>query len=192
MKCRILAPLCLALVFVSGCKDKPATAAGSGNPGGSSVQDKAKARPGMPKPVERVVEIEADNHMNDAEFAAQIKDWSRAESSIQKAVNLRTDIPQWWINLGSVQKRLGKAGEAKSAYRKALSLHEKAYSEGKDPQEVLSLVFVHLLLNEEKKARSALEKGLDKHKEAEILKRFQTQGGIDALLKDPEIIQNRL
>lgn len=162
---------------------------GCGQKGSGSGQ---AADPGEPREVSRVVAAEAETYMSDAMFALQIKDFARAEQSLAKAVKLRDDIPDWWVNLGIARKRLGQKGDAKSAYKKALALHEKAYDKSKDPRFVDGQIYLLLLLGEEKEARSLLDKAIRNHPDSQDLLRFRDAKGIDLLLRDPRIVENQV
>jgi nucleoside-diphosphate-sugar epimerase len=49
--------------------------------------------PGAPRTVDKRVAAEAEGHASEAAFAAQIRDYPRAEASMEKAIALRDDLP---------------------------------------------------------------------------------------------------
>lgn len=144
-----------------------------------------KQEPGEPKAVSKRVAAEAENHASDAAFAVQIKDFSRAADSLAKAVKLRDDIPDWWFSLGTLHKKLGQNGEAKSAYKRALGLHEDRYESTNDPADIIAQIYVLMVLDREKDARSLLEKGRRRLADHPQLREFESQKGIDALRRIP-------
>jgi tetratricopeptide (TPR) repeat protein len=76
------------------------------------------------KPVTEHDRKEAAFLVSEAEFAMTMREWSRAEGLMAKAVTL---IPagDYWLSLGAVRLRLGNRAEAKAAYEAAV----KAYRE---------------------------------------------------------------
>jgi len=161
--------------------------AGCGKKSGGAAE-----QPGQPRTVSKLVAAEAENHASDAAFAVQIRDFARAEESLTKAVKLRDDIPDWWFSLGSIRKRLEKTADAKTAYKKALSLHEDRYDATQNPAEVMAQIYLLIVLDREKDARSLLEKGRKKHPEDSQLKEFERKKGIEQLLSDPEVKASRI
>ena len=148
--------------------------------------------PGAPRTVDKRVAAEAEGHASEAAFAAQIRDYPRAEASMKKAIALRDDVPEWWFSIGLVHNRLGKKDEARTAYRRALALHEDRYDETAATSEVISQVYVLLVLNRESDARKLLEKSSRKHPGDARLEEFSRSQGIDRLLADPEVRANQL
>ena len=151
-----------------------------------------RAEPGKPKEVSRVVAAEAEGYLSDALFAVQIKDFARAEQSLAKAVKLRDDIPDWWLQLGVARKKLGKSSDARIAYKKALAIHERAYEQTKDSQYIQGQLYILLLLDDEAEARIRLQKALRAHPDDQELKGFDRAKGIDQLLRNPGILENKV
>jgi Flp pilus assembly protein TadD len=148
--------------------------------------------PGAPRPVDKRVAAEAEGHASEAAFAAQVRDYARAEASMAKAIALRDDLPEWWFSIGLVRNRLGKKDEARTAYRRALALHEDRYDETEATSEIISQIYVLLVLNRESDARKLLEKATRKHPDDSRLADFNRAQGIDRLLADPEVRANQL
>jgi tetratricopeptide (TPR) repeat protein len=148
--------------------------------------------PGAPRTVDKRVAAEAEGHASEAAFAAQIRDYPRAEVSMEKAIALRDDVPEGWFSIGLVRNRLGKKDEARTAYRRALALHEDRYDETSATSEIISQVYVLLVLNRESDARKLLEKASRKHPGDARLEEFSRSRGIDRLLADPEVRANQL
>lgn len=148
--------------------------------------------PGAPRPVDKRVAAEAEGLASEAAFAAQVRDYARAEASMAKAIALRDDLPEWWFSIGLVRNRLGKKDEARTAYRRALALHEDRYDETEATSEIISQIYVLLVLNRESDARKLLEKATRKHPGDPRLEEFNRAQGIDRLLADPEVRGNQL
>jgi tetratricopeptide (TPR) repeat protein len=176
MKPPLIYTLAAACLLFAACKEKPA--------------DKAAA--GRPKEVPKLVAAEADNLVSDATFALQIREYARAEKSLARAVELRSDIPDWWLNLGTACKRQGKVGDARSAYKKALALYEKRYAATADVADLQQQLIVLVLLGREDEARKLLERAGQKQPSQPVLKHFAEGKIVDQLLRDPNIQQLKL
>jgi tetratricopeptide (TPR) repeat protein len=147
---------------------------------------------GQPRPVPKAVAAAAEGHSSDAAFAVQIRDFARAATSLTEALKLRDDVPEWWASLGSVNRRLNKTNEARSAYRKALAIHEARYSKTRDPDEIMARIYLLIVLDREKDARELLATGRKTHPNDEQLLKFDQNKGVDLLLTDPAVKENRL
>lgn len=145
-----------------------------------------------PKEVTRAVAAEAESLVAEAAFALQLKDYPRVVETLTKATKLRDDIPEWWVDLGATQKRLNNLSEAKACYKKALAIHESRYDRTKNVVHLIPQFHILLLLDREKDARSLLEKSLQRHGDNPQLKEFVAARGIDALLQDPYVIENKI
>ncbi len=156
--------------------------------GGSS----AKKNPGQAKEVTTAVAAQANSFMSEAGFAVQIRDWARADETITKALDLRSDFPEWWELRGFAQKQLGKTGDARSSYKKALSLWEDYYKETKDVQFGMRQILALVLLDRVDEARSLLDTLSKKHATDSTLQQFIRSKGIDRMLTDPDIKQKKL
>lgn len=148
--------------------------------------------PGAPRTVDRQVAAEAEGHAAEAAFAVQIRDFRRAEGAMQKAIALRDDIPDWWFSLGLIQMCLGRKDDARTAYRRALDLHESRYDETESTAEVIAQIYLLVVLNRESDARKRLEKASRQHRDDARLQEFIRTRGIDRLLADPEVRANQL
>ncbi|MBI5383023.1 MAG: tetratricopeptide repeat protein [Opitutae bacterium] len=158
----------------------------------AACKDKSKAAPGQPKEVSKLVSAEAENCVSDATFAVQIKDFARAEKSMARAVELRPDVADWWVTLGSLCKRQGKTSEARSAYKKALGLLEDRYAATSEPQDLQQQLAIMVLLGREADARTELERAYKKRPTEPVLKNYYETKLIDLLLQDENIKQMKL
>lgn len=137
---------------------------------------------------------EADHLVAEADFAVNLREWTRAEGLLLKAAELAPEDGEIWINLGAARVMRGDKAQARAAYERALSLLAGAASEktGAPVEPWLRQVYVLVLLGREKEARTVLEKAgrrLDGNRE---LKDFIANRGIDLLLTDPVVARVRL
>lgn len=137
---------------------------------------------------------EADHLVAEADFAVNLREWTRAEGLLLKAAELAPEDGEIWINLGAARVMRGDKAQARAAYERALSLLAGAASEktGAPAEPWLRQVYVLVLLGREKEARTVLEKAgrrLDGNRE---LKDFIANRGIDLLLTDPVVARVRL
>jgi tetratricopeptide (TPR) repeat protein len=176
MKRPLIYTLAAACLLLAACAKKPV--------------DKAMA--GQPKEVPKLVAAEAANLASDAAFALQIHDYARAEKSLARAVELRPDIPDWWLSLGSARKRQAKISDARSAYKKALALFEKRYEAAADVADLQQQLVMLVLLGREDEARKLLEQSSRKRPDQQFLKRWSDGKMIDQLLHDPNVQQLKL
>ena len=176
MKPSLIYTLTVACLLLAACHKKPV--------------DKAAA--GQPKDVPKIVAAEAANLVREASFALQIRDYARAEKSLARAVELRSDIPDWWFSLGSACKRQAKTGDARFAYKKALALFEKRYEATTNVADLQQQLIMLVLLGREDDARKLLEQSGKKQPDQLMLKRLFDGKFIDQLLRDPNIQQLKL
>ena len=60
---------------------------------------------------------------SEAKFALSVREWSRAEDLLQKAVKVDSQ-GDYWLSLGATRMRLNKRAAAKDAYQAALKAFE--------------------------------------------------------------------
>jgi tetratricopeptide (TPR) repeat protein len=137
---------------------------------------------------------EADHLLAEADFAVNLREWTRAEGLLLKAAELVPDDGEIWVSLGAARVLRGDKRQARAAYEKALSVYSGAASEksGAPAGPWLRQVHVLVLLGREKDARTLLEKAgrrLDGNRE---VKDFIANRGVDALLADPALAKVRL
>jgi tetratricopeptide (TPR) repeat protein len=155
---RLIAPLLLCLlVFATGCGPKI-----------TSLQRK-----------------EAANLVSEAQFATTMRDWARAEELLAKATQLCPDNGEYWLNLGSVRRRLDNLSGARKAYEQAAAAYGDAYkADPKDPQPLMQQVYVYSLLQQEKKALKALERAQQDHSANPNVRNF-TPETLTRMREDP-------
>jgi tetratricopeptide (TPR) repeat protein len=128
---------------------------------------------------------EAANLVSEAQFATTLRDWTRAEELLAKATSLCPDSGEYWLNLGSVRRRLDNTSGARKAYEQAAAAYGDAYeSDPKDPQPLMQQVYVYSLLNQEKKALKALERAQRDHSANPNVRNF-TPETLTRMREDP-------
>lgn len=131
---------------------------------------------------------EAANVVSEAEFAATLKEWGRAEGLYAKAVQLCPDDADTWVKLGIVRMRLDDHGGARSAYKSALSAYKDYIALNPTrTQAVLHRAFVYAILGEADEARASIDKARSKNPDDRLLRSFVENGGIEKMLADPDL-----
>lgn len=120
--------------------------------------------------IPKVVKAEAAALVSEAQFAMEIREYSRAEELMGRALKLREDRPEYWVTLGMVRRKQDNKDGARKAYEKALEMHVKRYKEKKDPAEVAHQAFVLGLLGRVDDALKTLKEGLRNHPDSTFLK----------------------
>ncbi|MFI5358128.1 MAG: tetratricopeptide repeat protein [Opitutales bacterium] len=129
---------------------------------------------------------QAANLVSEAEFAVNLRDYARAEGLLAQAVAVCPDTPEYWLNLGSVRRRLGNRAGAKDAYEQMLGLARDNYRRNaKDPEPLLQQVYVLALLGRMDEARAALEKAQKDHPDDRSIRAFVESRQLDRLPEDP-------
>jgi Flp pilus assembly protein TadD len=140
------------------------------------------------KEITKLQRDEAANDVSDADFAVTIHDWGRAESGYAKAAALCPDEGDIWMNLGIVRMRLHNSGDARGAYKSALSAYSDSYKA--DPSNSLTVLrraYVLAILGRGDEARSYVEDAAAKAPDDRRLKAFIESKGVDKMLADPAL-----
>ena len=137
---------------------------------------------------------QAEHLLAEADFAVNLREWTRAEGLLLKATEVAPDEAEIWVSLGAARALRGDKAQARTAYEKALSLYASAASEksGSPAEPWLRQVHILALLGREKDARVLLEKAgrrLDGNRE---VKAFIDGRELDRLLADPAFAKVRL
>jgi tetratricopeptide (TPR) repeat protein len=129
---------------------------------------------------------EAANNISEAEFAATMKDWSRAEGLYASAVALCPDQGETWVALGVTRMRLHNPSGAKDAYKSALSAFRDNFK--RNPANTLPVIrsaSVLVILGRTDDARSLVQKALAKNPDDRQLRKFVEMDGVDKIAADP-------
>lgn len=137
---------------------------------------------------------QAQHLLAEADFAVNLREWTRAESLLLKATEVAPDEAEIWVSLGAARVLRGDKVQARTAYEKALSLYAGVASEksGASAEPWLRQVHILALLGREKDARVLLEKAgrrLDGNRE---VKAFIDARELDRLMADPAFAKVRL
>ena len=136
---------------------------------------------------------EAATLASEAQFAMSLRDFSRTEGLLTKAVALCTDTGDFWVDLAAVRMRQGNRDGAKNAYRSALSAYEEAYKQGSENTEaILQQVFVLASLGRVDDARALLEKARKQHPDDRTIQDFVRARQLDSMLVDPHFKETAL
>ena len=128
---------------------------------------------------------QAANLMSEAQFAGTLRDWPRAEGLMAQAAELCPDNGEYWLNLGSVRRRLDNLAGARKAYEHAVKAYGEAYkADGKDPQPLMQQIYTYSLLGRHKDAVRALERVHADHGGDPGVKSF-TEQSLERMREDP-------
>jgi tetratricopeptide (TPR) repeat protein len=157
---RIISTLvCAALLFSAGCEKKP-------------------------KEVPAAVKTEAAMLISEAQFASSIREYSRAQELVERAIKLRDDVPEFWVTLGMARRKQDNKDGARQAYEKALGLHKARYKADKNPEDLAQQAFVLALLGRTDEALKLLEKGVKDHPDSASMKKMADPRGLPATFKN--------
>lgn len=163
MKSLLMAALAALLLLGQGCKDKP-------------------------KEVSTIARGQAAQDVSEAEFAMQIRDYTRAEGLLDKAVQLDPEIARYWLQLGAARKKLNNTSGAKKAYERARELLKAEYRRDKSsPAPLFAEIEVCILLGKPSDAKSVSEQMVKNHSEDIDVKNFVANHVLEKLLVDPNL-----
>jgi tetratricopeptide (TPR) repeat protein len=101
---------------------------------------------------------EAAHLISEAQFALSVREWSRAESLLAKAVHLAPS-GDTWVSLGGARLRLNNRAGAKDAYQSALKAYEaEAVRRNLVAEPWIKQAYVLALLRREADSRAVLAK----------------------------------
>jgi tetratricopeptide (TPR) repeat protein len=130
---------------------------------------------------------EAAHLTAEAEFAMTLREWTRAESLLTKAVDLCPDTGPYWVNLGGVRRRMGNRDGARTAYQSALAAYrDQTAGDEKNADVWLQQVYVLALLGQHDDARKLVGKMAGSFPENRSVRAFVEGRQLDALLVDPQ------
>jgi|HubBroStandDraft_1064217.scaffolds.fasta_scaffold200599_2 Flp pilus assembly protein TadD len=139
-----------------------------------------------PRVITKLERDEAANVISEAEFAATLKDWSRAEGLYARAAALCPDQGETWVRLGIVRVRLHDSDGARSAYKSALSAFKDDFK--RDPANTASVIrgaSVLVILGRADEARSLVDKAYEINPGDGRLRNFVEMKGVDKIIADP-------
>lgn len=138
------------------------------------------------KEITSLARKEAATLASEAQFAVQVKDFTRAESLMAKAAELCPDSGKYWVDLGSARARLGKKDQAKTAYQSGLKAYQDAAkADSADAAPVMQQIYVLALLGKPDEARSVLDKAAKQFPQNPNVRTYVEKKLIDQMLADP-------
>ena len=138
------------------------------------------------KEVSAAIKAEAAMLASEAQFAMQIREFSRAEELMQRSLKLRDDMPEYWVTLGMARRKQDNTDGARKAYKTALALHVDRYKEGQQPEELAQQVFVLALLGHGDEAIALLNQGLKDHPNNPAMQKMADPRGLPRTFKTEE------
>ncbi len=150
---------------------------------------------GQADPKETELRRKQSEHLvAEADFAVNLREWTRAEGLLLKAAELTPENGEIWISIGATRVLRGDKAQARAAYEKALSLFAAVASEksGAPAEPWLRQVHVLALLGREKDARGLLEKASRRLQGNREVKAYLDLRELDRLLADPSFTRLRL
>ncbi len=133
---------------------------------------------------------QAESLVAEAQFAASIKEFPRAENLLAQATALCPDEGAYWLSLGSMRVRQGEKDAARAAYKSALKAFEDAADRDKthsDP--AIQQVVILVLMGRVDDARALQAKLLNRYPNDAAVKAFVDEKRIDQMLADPQFKQ---
>jgi tetratricopeptide (TPR) repeat protein len=131
---------------------------------------------------------QAANMASEAEFAATVKEWPRAEGLYAQAAKLCPDSGDLWLALGVARIHTGDRSGARDAYKSAANAYEYAYKA--DPTNSRSLgqrVYALVLLGRQDDARSVARKAQKDHPDDAYLRDLVDGGQLERVIADPAL-----
>jgi tetratricopeptide (TPR) repeat protein len=129
---------------------------------------------------------QAANMASEAEFAATVKEWPRAEGLYTQAAKLCPDFGDYWLALGIARMHLGDRSGARDAYKSAASAYEAAYkADPTDSRPVGQRAYALVVLGRQDDARSAARKALKDHPDDAFLRDLVDGGRLERVIADP-------
>lgn len=130
--------------------------------------------------------MEAAHLASEAEFAATLRDYARAEALFSQIVQLAPDTGSYWVSLGSMRVRLGDRARARESYQAALrAFTTEAGKEEADAEPWLDRVHTLALLGRIEEARKVLAQAAQRFPNDRHVRRF-VEGEFERILENPE------
>jgi tetratricopeptide (TPR) repeat protein len=133
--------------------------------------------------VPAAIKSEAAMLASEAQFAMQIREFSRAEELMQRSLKLREDMPEYWVTLGMARRKQDNKEGARNAYKTALKLHTERYKDGHQPEELAQQSFVLALLGRADEALALLNQGLKDHPNNSVMQKMADPRGLPRTFK---------
>jgi tetratricopeptide (TPR) repeat protein len=140
------------------------------------------------KEISAIDREQAANMASEAEFAATVKEWDRAEGLYAQAAKLCPDSGDTWLALGIARMHLGDRSGAKAAYKAAAAAYESAFrSDPGNSQALGQRAYTLVVLGRQDEARSAAQKALRDHPDDRFLRNLVDGGQLERVIADPAL-----
>jgi len=140
-----------------------------------------------PKEITSLQRKEAEQLVSEAQFAITLRDYTKAESELAKAVAICPDTGDYWVSLGTMRLKLRQRDAAKAAYQSGLAAYEaSAVLAPKDVQPVLQQITVLAMLGRTDEARALVEKLTARFPDNRDARMFGERKQLDRMLADPD------
>jgi tetratricopeptide (TPR) repeat protein len=135
---------------------------------------------------------EAAQLASEAQFAVNLKDWSRAEKLYVQATSLHAD-GAYYLGLGAVRIRQGDRAGAKQAYESAIKSCEfDARQSPKDPEPWIRHAYLLAMLGRIDDGRALLEKAEKKFPDNRRLRTFRESRQFETMINSPGFKESAL
>ncbi|MBS0663727.1 MAG: hypothetical protein JSR48_10725 [Verrucomicrobia bacterium] len=139
-----------------------------------------------PKEITPLERKQGASYASEAAFAANLRDFARAEGLLAQAVAVCPDTTEYWISLGTARRKLDNRSGARDAFKSALKAARAVQRRLPDnSQAVIQEVYLLALLGKDDDARSTLEKARRDHPDDRTIRLFLENKELDRLLADP-------
>jgi tetratricopeptide (TPR) repeat protein len=129
---------------------------------------------------------QAANMTSEAEFAATVREWGRAEGLYAQAAALCPDSGDTWLALGITRMRLGNRSGARDAYKAAASAYKSAFAgDPTNSQAVAQQAYALVILGRQDEARSVAQRARRDHPDDALLHELVDGGGLERVIADP-------
>jgi tetratricopeptide (TPR) repeat protein len=126
---------------------------------------------------------------SEAEFAASLREWSRAEKLFTEAARIDPDAA-YFMGLGSVRVRQGNRSGAKEAYEAALRASERESArQPADPERWIRRAYLLALLGRQGDGRALLQEAARRLPQDRRLRAFLADREYEALISAPAFRQ---
>lgn len=131
---------------------------------------------------------QAADMASEAQFAATVREWSRAEGLYAQAAKLCPDTGDLWLALGIARMHLGDRAGARNAYKSAVGAYKSASdADPSNSQAVGQRAYALVLLGRQDEARSVAQAALRDHPDDRFLRSLVDGGQLERVIADPPV-----
>jgi tetratricopeptide (TPR) repeat protein len=131
---------------------------------------------------------QAANMASEAEFAATVKEWPRAEGLYAQAAKLCPDSGDLWLALGVARMHTADRSGARDAYKSAAGAYDEAFkADPTNSRAVGQRAYALIILGRQDEARSVARKALKDHPGDAYLRDLVDGGQLERVIADPAL-----